>query len=182
MGLLNNLLKQVDKAAPGIVDQLKKAIETEVAKPRPESKPETRQDYGSDEHGNNPRENYSDLQWREYFRAIIASQYPLMTVREDVPVTDIAGYAEDVFQIYETRPRQVYKAEWGQPYTFVLYAAGTPKGVVMLGNGHSHDENVKYLVARKYSQKAGLPYINFYTQMPNEREYVVSRLQRFLGA
>ena len=182
MGLLNKLFNQVSQAAPGLADQLKKAMEAELTKPKANPESKAQQDFGYDKFGNNPREDYSDQQWRDYFRAIIASQYPLMTIKEDVPVTDIAGYAEDVFQIYETRPQQVYKAEWGQPYTFVLYSGGVPRGVVMLGKGHSHDENVKYLVARKYSQKAGLPYINFYTQMPNEREYVVSRLHRFLGA
>jgi hypothetical protein len=50
----------------------------------------------------------------------------------------------------------------------------------MLGKGHSHYSGVKYLIARMYAKKLGLPYINFYTQMPNERGYVISRLRRFL--
>ena len=32
-----------------------------------------------------------------------------------------------------------------------------------------------------YAKKLGLPYINFYTQMPNERSYVVSRIGKYLG-
>ena len=54
------------------------------------------------------------------------------------------------------------------------------KGVVMLGKGHSHDSNVKYLIARKYANRIQLPYINFYTQMPNERSYVVSRIKKLM--
>ena len=63
----------------------------------------------------------------------------------------------------------------------MLYAGGVPKGIVMLGKGHSHDSNVKYLISRMYAQKLGLPYINFYTQMPNERAYVIGRIRKFLG-
>ena len=120
-------------------------------------------------------------EWRAYFREIIRSACALYEVREDVPVTDLVGNVSDEFQLYATRPRQVYKAEWGKPYTFVLYQGGVPKGVVMLGDGHSHYANVKYLIARMYAKKIGIPYINFYTQMPNERDYVVGRIRRFLG-
>ena len=96
-----------------------------------------------------------------------------------MPVTELVGYVSDEFQLYSTRPRQAYKAEWGQPYSFVMYQAGVPRGIVMLGKGHSHDSNVKYLIARKYAQKMNLPYINFYTQMTNERNYVIERIHRF---
>ena len=85
------------------------------------------------------------------------------------------------FQLYKTRPTQVYKAEWGQPYTFVLENDSKAKAVMMLGNGHSHDSNVKYLIARMFAKKLGIPYINFYTQMANERGYVIGRIRKFLG-
>lgn len=123
----------------------------------------------------------TDAEWLAFFREILQTQFADYSVREDVPVTDIAGPAADSFQLYSTRPTQVYKAEWGKPYTFVLSQGGAPKGVVMLGKGHSHDANVKYLIARMYAKKAGLPYINFYTQMPNERDYVVGRIRKFLS-
>jgi hypothetical protein len=28
----------------------------------------------------------------------------------------------------------------------------------------------------------GLPYINFYTQLPNERAYVINRIKEFMNA
>ena len=123
----------------------------------------------------------TDAQWKEYFRGILSAEFPAYAVREQVAVTELAGAAADEFKLYDDRPRQAYKAEWGEPYTFVLYAGGVPKGIVMLGKGHSHDSNVKYLIARMYAQKLGLPYINFYTQMPNERAYVIGRIRKFLG-
>ncbi len=120
-------------------------------------------------------------QWEDYFREILKSEFPSYTFREKVKVTDLVGFVSEVCQLYTTRPEQAYKAEWGQPYTFVLESNGAPRAVVMLGSGHSHDENVKYLIARMYAQKLGLPYINFYTQMPNERAYVIERIRKFLN-
>ena len=120
------------------------------------------------------------MEWEAYFGEILATEFPQYGVMHHVPVTNIAGYANDTFQLYKTRPSQAYKAEWGEPYTFVLQQGGVFKGVVMLGSGHSHDSNVKYLIARMYAKKMGIPYINFYTQMPNERDYVIGRIRKFL--
>ena len=115
-----------------------------------------------------------------YFAEILSSEFPQYSVRQNVPVTDLAGNAADEFKLYTTRPQQTYKAEWGEPYTFVLYQDETPVGVVMLGSGYSHGRNVKFLIARSYAKKLGLPYINFYLQYPNERAYVVERIRKFL--
>lgn len=123
----------------------------------------------------------TETEWKAYFREILLSTFPSYSIRENVPVTDMAGFATDEFKLYKTRPMQAYKAEWGQPYTFVLEKGGAAKAVVMLGNGHSHDSNVKYLIARMYAKKLGIPYINFYTQMPNERGYVVERIRKFMN-
>ena len=154
-----------------LVDVVKENIETAAAKPTPQpATPHYEEEIVR-----------TDSEWLAYFREILATAFPQYTVRENVPVTDIAGFANDEFQLYKTRPRQAYKAEWGQPYTFVLEQLGSVKGVVMLGNGHSHDSNVKYLIARMYAKKMGIPYINFYTQMPNERDYVISRISKFLN-
>jgi hypothetical protein len=123
----------------------------------------------------------SEAEWNAYFKEILLSEFPSYTIRENVKVTDLVGFVADECQLYKTRPTQAYKAEWGQPYTFVLESDGNTKGVVMLGNGHSHDAGVKYLIARMYAQKLGIPYINFYTQMPNERDYVIGRIRKFMG-
>lgn len=116
-----------------------------------------------------------------FFEYVIRVECPQYTIRKDIPVTELVGNAEDWFRLYETRPEQVYKAEWGKPYDFVLYQNGKPAAVVMLGDRHTHNVNVKYLIARMYAKKLGLPYINFYTQFPNTADYVARRLHHFLG-
>lgn len=116
-------------------------------------------------------------EWVAYFDEIIRTNFPQFNVKQNVPVTDLTGFTADTFQLYETRPYQTYKAEWGQPYTFVLCRGTVPAGVVMLGGGHTHDKNVKYLISRMYCKKLGMPYINFYLQMENERNYVIGRIK-----
>ena len=170
MGLLKDLFKIAEKVA-SVAQEISAKQET-AAKPAPAAAPVR---------DTAPAPEKTDAEWRAYFREIIQSECAGYSVREDVPVTELVGNVSDEFQLYRTRPRQVYKAEWGMPYTFVLYQGGAPKGVVMLGDGHSHSANVKYLIARMYTKKIGIPYINFYTQMPNERGYVAGRLHRFLG-
>ena len=171
MGLLKSLLNMAVKAA---ADSLTQKLENQSsaaeapASPRFEPEPQPQ------------REEITD--WNAYFEDILKTDFPQYTLSRNVAVTDLAGNAADQFQLYKTRPVQTYKAEWGVPYTFVHNnEAGKPVGVVMLGSGHSHTQNVKYLISRMYAKKLGLPYINFYTQYPNERQYVVGRIRKFLN-
>ena len=164
-----------------VVKTVKDSIEAEqrqtstTSQPRPTPQPAATPRYEEQEI------DRTDSEWVAYFREILATEFAAYSVRENVPVTDVAGFANDEFQLYKTRPRQAYKAEWGQPYTFLLEQGSSPKGVVMLGKGNSHNSKVKYLIARMYAKKSGLPYINFYTQMPNERDYVIGRIRKFLN-
>ena len=163
------LLKVVDVAKDYLDNSQKSAQPTRQAQPaaRPVSQTVEREK--------------TNAEWQAYFREILSTEFPSYTIRENVAVTELAGFANDEFKLYKTRPSQVYQAEWGQPYTFVLENGGKAAAVVMLGNGHSHDSKVKYLIARMYAKKLGLPYINFYTQMGNERSYVIGRIHKFLN-
>lgn len=172
MGILKNILNNLMNTVKDEVIQPNRPASSPQPTPRPAPKPAPKPE---------PEEVHrTDAEWHQYFKEILATEFQEYTVKENVPVQDLAGNANDEFQLYSTRPRQAYKAEWGQPYTFLLLKEGTPKGVVMLGSGHSHDSNVKYLIARMYAKKLGLPYINFYLQMPNERAYVIQRINSFL--
>lgn len=169
MGLFKSILDVAVKAASEAIKQQQEQQASKPARPVPADQ---------DAYAERP----APADWNVYFADILSAEFPQYTVSRDVPVTDLAGFATDEFKLYNTRPLQAYKAEWGAPYTFVLYQGGAPAGIVMLGSGHSHDKNVKYLVSRMYAKKLGLPYINFYTQMPNERNYVVGRIKRFMNA
>lgn len=181
MGLFKNLLNSV---AGKTLEQVKDAVNNFVQNQAPGKAPGANTAPAAQaqprQYAPAPERERTAAEWKAYFREIIQSECIGYGIREEVPVTDIAGPAADEFKLYKTRPSQVYRAEWGKPYSFVLSQGGFPKAVVMLGSGHSHFSNVKYLISRMYAKKAGLPYINFYTQMPNERGYVVERIRKFL--
>ena len=165
MSLLKSILNMVLKTAvENITQREEQPARRAAATPRQEPEPvsETITDFPA------------------YFAEILSTEFPQYSTKRNVPVTELAGYATDEFKLYESRPQQSYKAEWGAPYSFVLYQGGTPAGIVMLGDGSSHSKNVKYLISRMYAKKMGLPYINFYTQYPNERAYVVNRIREFM--
>ncbi|MBO4670218.1 MAG: hypothetical protein J5640_00015 [Bacteroidales bacterium] len=181
MGLLKNLLNTVAGSVTGkTLDQVKEAVNNLVQNQAPRTSPVREPQPARQQYNPAPEVDRTDGQWKSYFREILQSDFAGYGIREDVPVTEIAGPAADVFQLYRTMPGKVYRAEWGQPYSFVLSQGGAPRAVVMLGSGHSHDIRVKYLISKAYARKSGLPYINFYTDMPNERSYVVSRIRKFI--
>ena len=118
--------------------------------------------------------------WKTYFRNILQKDFSEYSIKEDVPVTELVGDTYDVFRLYKDRPNQVYKAEWGRAYDFVLYLDGKIKGVISLGFDHSHQSNVKYMISRMFAKKLKVPYVGFYTIFPNEEEYVCRRIKEFI--
>lgn len=165
MSLLKSILNMVLKTAVESMNQRdEQPVRPAAATPSPEPVRETISNFPA------------------YFAEILSTEFPQYTTKRNVPVTDLAGNATDEFKLYKTRPQQSYKAEWGAPYSFVLYQGEAPVGVVMLGEGSSHSRNVKYLISRMYAKKMGLPYINFYTQFPNERTYVINRIRELMNS
>ena len=94
---------------------------------------------------------------KPYFRAIIQENFSNYTVREDVSVSEFGGE--------------------GKPYDFALFNHGECCGVVMLV-AHNRDNNRAYNGAKAAAKARGVPFINFYTHMANERGFVFNRIQR----
>lgn len=118
--------------------------------------------------------------WESYFRDILQKNFPQFTVKENVPVTELTGDINDVFRLYKERPNQVYKAEWGKPYNFVLYSEGKAKAVIMLATTNEHSVKVTYLISKMFAKKLNVPYLGFYTKFNNKEEYVVNRIKNIL--
>lgn len=117
---------------------------------------------------------------RARVRKILSTCFTEYKIMENIPVTDLAGDVSDTFQLYKTKPHKSYRAEWGEPYTFIICQNGIVKAVVMIGDKYSHVEKVKFLISRKYAEKLGLPYIHFYSNMDNEETYISDRIRKFL--
>ena len=79
------------------------------------------------------------------------------------------------------RPQQAYKAEWGLPYSFVLFKPEGVKAVILIGKAQSQYKNVKFMISKMYAKKMGVPFISFYMDAPNEHSYVVNRIAGYLG-
>ena len=96
---------------------------------------------------------------KDYFASILSQDFSAYDVRENVSPAELGG--------------------GGKSYDFGLYQAGRLVGVVML-TPHNRDRNQAFLSARQTCQRAGIPFINFYTHMPNERGYVADRIRSML--
>lgn len=124
---------------------------------------------------------HTEAEWIAYFKEILAQKFGEFAVRENVPVQELVGDVSEEFQLYPTRPYQAYKAEWGLPYTFVLYKGDQIHAVILLAKSENQYKHVKFLISKMYAKKMNIPFINFYMDAPNERDYVEYRIAEFLG-
>lgn len=69
----------------------------------------------------------TDTEWEAYFRDILRSEFSSYSIREKVPVTDLAGFVSDEKQLYKTRPTQAYKAEWASRSPSYLKQTAVPR-------------------------------------------------------
>ncbi|MDR1726415.1 MAG: hypothetical protein LBT74_00555 [Acidobacteriota bacterium] len=96
----------------------------------------------------------------EYFREILASEFGGYELRENVSPGEIGGV--------------------GRPYDFGLYQGGRLVAVVPLA-AHNRTNNAAWKNARAAAEGAGVPFVNFHLHMPNQRDFVISRVKRLLG-
>ena len=96
---------------------------------------------------------------RAYFAEILASAFSQYQVRENIPLSE-------------------FGAE-GRPFDFGLYQNGTLVSVVVLAE-HNRTRNHPYWNSQKKAQELNIPFINFYTHMPNERGFVINRIKRLM--
>jgi hypothetical protein len=97
---------------------------------------------------------------KAYFAQILASEFGQYQTRENVPVGELGGE--------------------GRPYDFGLYQDGRLVAVVVLAE-HNRTRNNPYWNSEKKAKESNVPFINFYTHMPNERDFVISRIKRLMG-
>ena len=126
-----------------------------------------------------PRIERTDEEWQTHFKEILNRQFPQYIIKEDVPVTLVTGDISDVFTLYETRPNQVYRAEWGQHYNFVLYEGDKPKLAIIIGDSNSW-RKVKFLISRMFAKKLNIPFLSFFKKFDNKEDYVAKRIREVL--
>ncbi|MDR1801294.1 MAG: hypothetical protein LBQ95_05610 [Lachnospiraceae bacterium] len=96
---------------------------------------------------------------KEYFAEILATEFSSYEIRENVNPAAFGGS--------------------GRNLDFVLHSGGNLLGAVVLVD-HNRDNNKAYKDAKSSCEKAGVAFINFYTHMPNERDFVIYRIKNKL--
>ncbi|MDR0288011.1 MAG: hypothetical protein LBI03_09960 [Clostridiales bacterium] len=97
---------------------------------------------------------------KPYFAQILSSEFNQYQVRENVPVSELGGT--------------------GRPYDFGLYQNGKLVSVVVLAE-HNRTRNQPYWNSEKKAAESNIPFINFYTHMPNKRDFVIYRINHMMG-
>lgn len=193
MGLgsfLKSLLGSAEREVETEINKAKRSVEQglrssfqprqQQSQPAPQQRPQPQQPQPQYDEDFPEVPNYTEAQWLDHFRQILNTDFGKYSIRENIPVQELAGDVSDEFQFYANRPQQAYKAEWGYPYTFVFYENGKARGVILLGKSQSQYKHVKLLISKMYAKKMGLPFITFYMDAPNERNYVIQRIHKFL--
>ncbi|MDR3070254.1 MAG: hypothetical protein LBU38_04510 [Propionibacteriaceae bacterium] len=166
MGFLDRLAKgAIGDALKGVTDSAGEAVAravtgaTGLTGSQPQAYPTSGSIPGQSDSGHSPSSPVAGKRGKAYFAQILAQDFADLTVREDVPVTELNGT--------------------GKPYDFGLYRESQLIAVVVLVE-HNRDNNRAYLGGKNAAAAAGIPFINFYLHMPNEHGFVVGRIRRFL--
>ena len=97
---------------------------------------------------------------RPYFAEILASEFGQFQVRENVSLSE-------------------FGAE-GRPYDFCLYQNGVLVAVIVLAE-RNRTRNHPYWNSEKAARAMNVPFVHFYTHMPNERGFVIGRINRLMN-
>jgi len=109
---------------------------------------------------NNNESISGEVHDKSYFKEILNSEFNQYEIKDNVQVSELGGE--------------------GRPYDFGLYQLGSIKGVIVLVE-HNKTRNKPYWNSEKKAQEAKVPFINFYLHMPNERDFVIYRINKLLS-
>lgn len=161
MGFLEGLLKrQVRKAVSNVVDEV---VDNTVGAA-------IRDAFGNN--GTEGTQNFSESSGSSSNKSITgkASGEKLLKKRlEEVFAEEWAGY--------EVRQDLMSGVEGARNYSYGLYLNGAPKAMIMIITNRSHHTRKEERLAGQASASYGVPYMDFYSHLPNEKEYIAKRLK-----
>ncbi len=181
MGFLDNLLKKearkfisnvVDSVVDNVTDTLSDTISpdssrqtsTPSAEPSVSSSPHSSYTNSTSKHRNPGSLNpiLSEAEVRKSIEEIIARDFPSLTVRKEVPASEMYG---------EPGARN---------YTYGLYLDGQPKAMIMLLDKDNHNlyRHSSIKKAQRACEEQRVPYMNFMLYMSNRPEYIAERFQK----
>jgi hypothetical protein len=94
-----------------------------------------------------------------FFAGLLAENFAEYQVAENAPVSQLGGD--------------------GRPYDFLLSKDGKPAAAIMLTEGNRY-KNQPFIKAKASAEAAGVPFLNFFLRLPNQRDYVINRIKTAL--
>lgn len=85
-------------------------------------------------------------------------------------------FAEE-FPGYEVRKDLQAGVTGAKNYSYGLYLNGMPRAMIMVCNNGVHHAVRGERLAEQASKSYGVPYMNFFAHLPNEKEYIANRLK-----
>lgn len=182
MGFLDNLLKKearklisnvVDNVVDNMADSIGDAINPKSSKPTPtpsaqpsqrsSSSASTSYTSNTSRRSNSGSRNpiLSEAEVRKSIEEIIARDFPSLTIRKDVPASEMFAEAG------------------ARNYTYGLYLDGQPKAMIMLLDKDNHNlyRHSTIKKAQRACEDQRVPYMNFMLYMSNRPEYIAERFQ-----
>ena len=153
MGLFDKIAKKLTSSA---IENIVKTVTDNVNQAVGNNKDETP---ASDVQTAPVRSTVEKADVKAYFAEILASEFGQYQIRENVSLSEFGAQ--------------------GRPYDFGLLQNGQFAAVVVLA-GHNKTRNHPYWNSEKKAQELNIPFINFYTHMPNERGFVINRINRLI--
>lgn len=85
-------------------------------------------------------------------------------------------FAQD-FPDYEVRQNLDAGVPKARKYSYGLYYNGIPRMMIMIIDDRNHANRKDVRLARDASASYGVPYLDFYTHLPNEVDYIRNRIR-----
>lgn len=107
---------------------------------------------------------------KEYFESILAEEFGEYEIAKDVNPMELGWTsAQEYVDVYGQYPCR--------NFDFVLKRDDKIAGVIMVTE-HNGDNRAIHKNAAVTAENHHVPFINFFTQFPNERDYVVTRIKK----
>lgn len=159
MGFFGNLIRnQVEKMVSNAVDDV---VDNTVGSA-------LRNAFG--QNGREGTQNFSDNSRSAAKRKSAASGEKLLRQRLE------EAFAEE-FAGYEVRKDLQSGVNGAKNYSYGLYLNGMPRAMIMVCNNGVHHSIKSERLAEQACLSYGVPYMNFFAHLPNEKEYIVNRLK-----
>lgn len=159
MGLLKKVLRKgLDKVLDGVGDEAARTVASVIRGAGGQRDDGRREPVAQSV----PRRTEPQESIEQTMPEILAACFPAYEVQREVPASAFG-----------------WSVSPARPYSYCLYSGGYLSAVIML-TPHNRDNNAAFRNARAACAENGIPFINFYTHMPNERQYVVERIRSFL--